>query len=71
MTEVVEEPSEIRKSGVGVLVSHVMRITSSRLHSKTEMLVHVLVDDSSFQIGDQNVEGLYFYCILEPLFLLY
>lgn len=64
MTEVVEEPSDMRKSGTGALISHVMRITSTRLHSKTETLMPLLVDDSSFQIGDQSVEGLYFLCML-------
>ncbi|KAH6786084.1 hypothetical protein C2S51_038539 [Perilla frutescens var. frutescens] len=56
MTEVVEEPSEMRKSGVGALLSHVMRITSSRLHSRTETLISLVVDESSFQIGGQRVE---------------
>lgn len=64
MTEIVEEPSEMRKSGVGVLLSHVMRITSSRLHSRTETLMPLLVDESSFQIGGQRVEGLHFYRML-------
>ncbi|XP_047962589.1 small subunit processome component 20 homolog isoform X2 [Salvia hispanica] len=54
MTEVVEEPSEIRKSGVSVLLSHVMRITSSRLHSRTETVLPLLVDESSFNIDGQN-----------------
>ncbi|KAL7121582.1 hypothetical protein ACP275_02G190700 [Erythranthe tilingii] len=57
MTEVVEEPSEMRKSGAGALISHAIRISSSKLHSKTEMLMPMLVDDSTFQIGDQSVEG--------------
>ncbi|KAK6117548.1 hypothetical protein DH2020_048703 [Rehmannia glutinosa] len=57
MAEVVEEPSEMRKSGVGALLSHVMRITSSRLHSKTETLLPLLVDDLFFQVGDESVEG--------------
>ncbi|EYU32257.1 hypothetical protein MIMGU_mgv1a0000161mg, partial [Erythranthe guttata] len=56
MTEVVEEPSEMRKSGAGALISHAIRISSSKLHSKTEMLMPMLVDDSTFQIGDQSVE---------------
>ncbi|XP_042033869.1 small subunit processome component 20 homolog [Salvia splendens] len=54
MTEVVGEPSEIRKSGVSVLLSHVMRITSSRLHSRTETVLPLLVDESSFNIDGQN-----------------
>ena len=66
MTEVVEEPSEIRKSGVSVLLSHVMRITSSRLHSRTETVLPLLVDESSFNIDGQNFKGLYLFCM--PLF---
>ncbi|KAG6388570.1 hypothetical protein SASPL_149999 [Salvia splendens] len=54
MTEVVGEPSEIRNSGVSVLLSHVMRITSSRLHSRTETVLPLLVDESSFNIDGQN-----------------
>ncbi|KAL3622254.1 hypothetical protein CASFOL_033665 [Castilleja foliolosa] len=56
MAEVVEDPSDTRKSGAGALLSHVMRITSSRLHSKTETLLPLLLDDSSFQVGDHSVE---------------
>lgn len=66
VTEIVEEPSEIRKSGVSVLLSHVMRITSSRLHSRTETVLPLLVDESSFDIDGQNFEGLYLFCM--PLF---
>ncbi|KAG6399207.1 hypothetical protein SASPL_140683 [Salvia splendens] len=51
MTEVVEEPSEVRTSGVSVLLSHVMRITLSRLHSRTETLLPLLVDESIFNIN--------------------
>ncbi|KAL1533475.1 small subunit processome component 20 isoform X1 [Salvia divinorum] len=54
MIEVVGEPSEIKKSGVSALLSHVMRITSSRLHSRTETLLPLLVDESSFDIDVQN-----------------
>ncbi|KAL6493967.1 hypothetical protein OROGR_031876 [Orobanche gracilis] len=57
MAEVVEEPSEMRKSAVGSLLSHVMRITSSKLHSKIETLLPLLVDDSFFLLGDQSIEG--------------
>lgn len=62
MTEVIEEPSEMRKSSVSVLLSHVMRITSSRLHSRTETLLPLLVDESSFQMDGQRAnDGLYVY----------
>ncbi|KAL3626591.1 hypothetical protein CASFOL_030140 [Castilleja foliolosa] len=57
MAEVVEDPSDTRKSGAGALLSHVMRITSSRLHSKTEKLLPLLLDDSSFQVGVHSIEG--------------
>ncbi|KAL0396969.1 UNVERIFIED_CONTAM: hypothetical protein Scaly_0145300 [Sesamum calycinum] len=55
MGEVVEEPSELRKSGVGALLSHVMRITSSKLHSRAETLIPLLVDESS-SFDHQSVE---------------
>ncbi|XP_057768678.1 uncharacterized protein LOC130988750 [Salvia miltiorrhiza] len=56
MTEVVEEPSEMRKSGVSALLSHAMRSTSSRLHSTAETLLALLVDESSFNINGQRVK---------------
>ncbi|KAL2508708.1 ARM repeat superfamily protein [Forsythia ovata] len=55
MLEVVEEPSETRKSGVSALLSHAMRITSSKLHSKTETILPLLLDSSFFE--NQSVEG--------------
>ncbi|XP_051119137.1 uncharacterized protein LOC127243259 [Andrographis paniculata] len=57
MTEVVDEPSDTRTSGVSALLSYVMRITPSRLHSRKETLMTILVDDTIFEIGDQNIEG--------------
>ncbi|KAH6788665.1 hypothetical protein C2S51_003671 [Perilla frutescens var. frutescens] len=66
MTEVVEEPSEMRKSGVAVLLFHIMTFTpiklhsnvsSLKLHSRTETLMPHLVDETSFQIGGERVEG--------------
>ncbi|KAL8501064.1 hypothetical protein ACS0TY_020583 [Phlomoides rotata] len=57
MAEVVEDPSEMRISGVGALLSHIMRITSSSLHSRTTTLLPLLVDGSFLQISDQSVEG--------------
>ncbi|KAK4388004.1 Small subunit processome component 20, partial [Sesamum angolense] len=56
MGEVVDEPSELRKSGVGALLSHVMRITSSKLHSRAETLIPLLVDESS-SFDHQSVEA--------------
>ncbi|KAH6811413.1 hypothetical protein C2S51_025175 [Perilla frutescens var. frutescens] len=65
MTEVVEEPSEMRKSGVAVLLFHIMTITpiklhSLKLHSRTETLMPHLVDETSFQIGGERVEDILF-----------
>lgn len=57
MAEIIEEPSETRKSGVGALLSHVMRITSSRLHSRAEKLLPLLVDYLFIQIGNSRDEG--------------
>ncbi|KAL6569638.1 hypothetical protein OROMI_014152 [Orobanche minor] len=57
MAEVVEEPSEMRKSAVGSLLSRLMRITSSKLHSKIGTLLPLLVDDSFFLLGGQSIEG--------------
>lgn len=57
MAEVVEEPSEMRKSGAGALLSHSMRITSSSLHWRTATLLPLLVDGSFLQISDKSVEG--------------
>ncbi|KAL6577838.1 hypothetical protein OROMI_010166 [Orobanche minor] len=53
MSEVIEEPSEMRKSGVSALLSHAMRITSSRLHSEAGTLLAILVDESSFNDGQR------------------
>lgn len=57
MTEVLEEPTEMRISGAGALLSHIMRITSSNLHWRTATLLPLLVDGSFLQISDQSVEG--------------
>ncbi|XP_047962279.1 small subunit processome component 20 homolog [Salvia hispanica] len=54
MAEVVEEPSVVRKSGVSALLSHAMRIISSRLHSRAEILLPLLVDESIFAIDGQD-----------------
>ncbi|KAL3835007.1 hypothetical protein ACJIZ3_009743 [Penstemon smallii] len=68
MIEVVKEPSEIRKSGAAALLSHVLRITSSRLHSNAKTLIPQLVDDS-FGTGDQIIEGPGSDTVLEVLIL--
>ncbi|KAL0288362.1 UNVERIFIED_CONTAM: Small subunit processome component 20 [Sesamum calycinum] len=68
MGEVVEEPSELRKSGVGALLSHVMRITSSKLHSRAETLIPLLVDESS-SFDHQSVEDPGSGAVLEVLIL--
>lgn len=71
MMEVAEEPSDIRKSGAAVLLSHTVRIVPSKLHSNAEKLIPLLLDDSFFDIGDENIEGTLFvdadFIILAPL----
>lgn len=57
MAEIIEDPSDTRKSGVGALLSHVMRITSSRLHSRAEILLPLLVDYLFIQIGNSRDRG--------------
>ncbi|XP_073273960.1 uncharacterized protein [Primulina huaijiensis] len=57
MAEIIEEPSETRKSGAGALLSHTMRITSSRLHSRAEILLPLLLDYLFIQIGNPRDKG--------------
>lgn len=61
MVEVVEEPSEIRKTGVSALLSNAMKGTSSRLHSRAEQILQSLMGKSLFRIGDKSTQGKLFY----------
>ncbi|CAN4120834.1 unnamed protein product [Withania somnifera] len=57
MFEVAKKPLEIRKSAVSSLLWYVMRGSSSRLHSRAEQVLRLLVDKSLFVIGDQFTGG--------------
>ncbi|XP_059666315.1 uncharacterized protein LOC132312087 [Cornus florida] len=57
MFEVVKKPIEMRKSGVSALLWYVMRGTSSRLHSRAEQVLRLLMDKSIFSIGDKFAQG--------------
>lgn len=63
MFEVAKKPLEIRKSAVSSLLWYVVRGSSSRLHSRAEQVLRLLVDKSLFVIGDQFTGGkLIYYC---------
>ncbi|KAM3327222.1 small subunit processome component 20 isoform X1 [Capsicum chacoense] len=57
MFEVAKKPLEIRKSAVSSLLWYVVRGSSSRLHSRAEQVLRLLVDKSLFVIGDQFTGG--------------
>ncbi|GAB4851882.1 hypothetical protein Ancab_031281 [Ancistrocladus abbreviatus] len=44
--EVARKPSQVRKSGVSAILWHVMRGTASKLHSRAEQVMRLLIDDS-------------------------
>lgn len=63
MFEVAKKPLEIRKSAVSSLLWYVMRGSSSRLHSRAEQVLRLLIDKSLFVIGDQFTGGkLIYHC---------
>ncbi|PSS35668.1 Small subunit processome component like [Actinidia chinensis var. chinensis] len=57
MVEVAKKPLAFRKSGASALLWYVMRGTSSKLHSRAEHVLRLLVDKSIFGIGDKFSEG--------------
>ncbi|MCD9558563.1 U3 snoRNP protein [Datura stramonium] len=57
MFEVAKNPLEIRKSAVSSLLWYVVRGSSSRLHSRAEQVLRLLIDKSLFVIGDQFTGG--------------
>lgn len=57
MFEVAKKPLEIRKSAVSSLLWYVVRGSSSRLHSRAEQVLRLLIDKSLFVIGDQFTGG--------------
>ncbi|KAL6970993.1 hypothetical protein U1Q18_030675 [Sarracenia purpurea var. burkii] len=61
MVEVAKKPLVVRKSGASALLWYVMRGTSSKLHSRAEQLLRLLVDNSMFGIGDKFSQGKLFF----------
>lgn len=57
MFEVAKKPLELRKSAVSSLLWYVVRGSSSRLHSRAEQVLRLLIDKSLFVIGDQFTGG--------------
>lgn len=55
--EVVKEPTPTRKYGVSALLCYVMRGTSSKLHSKADRVLRLLMNNSIFDIGKKFSEG--------------
>ncbi|KAL7177187.1 hypothetical protein ACSBR2_030511 [Camellia fascicularis] len=51
MVEVAKKPLVFRKSGVSALLWYVLRGTSSKLHSRAEQVLRLLVDNSIIGIG--------------------
>ncbi|XP_071927577.1 uncharacterized protein [Coffea arabica] len=56
MIEVVKNPLAERKSGATELLWHVIRGSSSTLHSRAPQVLQLLLDKSLFSIGDQLLE---------------
>lgn len=57
MVEVAKKPLVFRKSGVSALLWYVLRGTSSKLHSRAEQVLRLLVDNSIIGIGDKFAQG--------------
>ncbi|GJX79607.1 small subunit processome component 20 homolog isoform X1 [Tanacetum coccineum] len=57
MSDVVDEPSETRKYGVSALLSYVMMGSKSKLHSKAERVMRLLLDSKVIGSGDKDPEG--------------
>lgn len=57
MLEVVKKPLATRKYGVSFLLCYAMRGTSSRLHSKVERVLLLLMSDPVLNIGDKFSQG--------------
>lgn len=56
--EVVKKPGiATRKYGVSALLCYIMRGTSSRLHSKAERVLQLLMSNSVLCIDDKFTEG--------------
>lgn len=71
MLEVVKKPLDARKYGVSALLRYAMRGASSRLHSKAERVLRLLMSDSVLGLDNKLSQGkhvLSVFCCL-PLYL--
>ncbi|XP_050219970.1 uncharacterized protein LOC126670312 [Mercurialis annua] len=57
MFEAVKEPSLVRDTGVSGLLYHILRGTSSRLHSRADRVLQLLTESSIFSIGNKFDRG--------------
>ena len=57
MLEVVKKPLDARKYGVSALLRYAMRGASSRLHSKAERVLRLLMSDSVLGLDDKLNQG--------------
>ncbi|XP_057982940.1 uncharacterized protein LOC131167895 isoform X2 [Malania oleifera] len=57
MFEVVRKPLLNRRFGVSALLQHTMQGTSLRFHSRAEQVLRLLMDTSTFAIGDKLSQG--------------
>lgn len=66
MSEVVKEPSYARKNGATELFLHVLKLSSSTLHSKAQQVLQLLLDKSLLSTGGQVMEGDVYWHFLVP-----
>ncbi|KAI3823108.1 hypothetical protein L1987_04536 [Smallanthus sonchifolius] len=57
MSEIVTKPLETRKSGVSALLFYVMKGFSSKLHSRSEQVLKLLLHSEVIGTGDKDQEG--------------
>lgn len=57
MSEVVAKPLETRKSGASALLFYVMKGFSSKLHSRAEQVMRLLLHGEVIGSGDKDLEG--------------
>ena len=57
MLEVVKKPLATRKYGVSFLLCYAMKGTLSRLHSKAERVLRLVMSDPVLNIGDKFGQG--------------
>lgn len=57
LIEVAKTSTDVRKFGVSELLWYAMRGTSSRLHSRAQEVLQLLMDKSVYYIRGQLIEG--------------